>query len=428
MENSNKREDLDKVKAAVLENLSKLPPVPSVPIAVAPPSVKVRSPVAPARLDPAGSVCVSSAALWQPVRLVPPPASCACTGVVRCSPVRPPIPCSLQHLVAHSLPTDRKHFRCIPHSCVALLRPCVLSVIINTSLVAHTDTYCSMCAMCHHQNTPRVPFRHEIKPHQVGDLPEEEMDVRGGGQAYADARVARGDASDDEEEGAARRSFKQELRFTGASGGAPGTTPQPPPPQQQQQQLGSSPAPAGVKRELGAPSGTPPPGAAAAGGGAAWRGAPAAAGVKAEEGANGATAMQVEQGGISLEADEQLDPVDGEGEAKAMTGYVFSPAGAALTSAPAAPAAAAPAAPAPPPPAAAAAAAPVAPPAPAAEASGQPAAPAAPAPPPPPAAAAAAAAAAPPAQPAAPAAAAGGAPQQPRGPTPGRVPTPPPAQ
>jgi hypothetical protein len=41
MENSNRREDLDKVKAAVLENLSKLPPVPSVPIAVMPPSTKV---------------------------------------------------------------------------------------------------------------------------------------------------------------------------------------------------------------------------------------------------------------------------------------------------------------------------------------------------------------------------------------------------
>ena len=41
MENSNKREDLDRVKQQVLENLSQLPAVPSVPIVAAPPLAKV---------------------------------------------------------------------------------------------------------------------------------------------------------------------------------------------------------------------------------------------------------------------------------------------------------------------------------------------------------------------------------------------------
>jgi hypothetical protein len=41
MENSNKREDLDRVKQQVLENLSQLPPVPSVPIVAAPAVTKV---------------------------------------------------------------------------------------------------------------------------------------------------------------------------------------------------------------------------------------------------------------------------------------------------------------------------------------------------------------------------------------------------
>jgi len=69
---------------------------------------------------------------------------------------------------------------------------------------------------------PSVPIVAAPPLAKVPDLPDEDMDVRGGGQAHADRRVGRGDVSDDEGEGGGRRSFKQELRFTGNSGGAAG--------------------------------------------------------------------------------------------------------------------------------------------------------------------------------------------------------------
>jgi hypothetical protein len=42
MENSNSRPELERIKNAVLQQLQQLPPVPSVPVAVMPPTAKVR--------------------------------------------------------------------------------------------------------------------------------------------------------------------------------------------------------------------------------------------------------------------------------------------------------------------------------------------------------------------------------------------------